>query len=883
MLSPAWLEVSRSCSLLFVWQWVNQDEREIMLKKALALGSGLALAATGLVAAAPAAAAGELQLEVASGSLYAVPHTADIELRTSVTAGNDSDELVNLKYKVEAAGGFEVLVDSDDAADGAAPAKIMEDTDTSKVFADAAFAAGDLVNFISISVAADGGGAFAATADSVSVTVTAWVDKDADDVVDANEWSAARTVTFMDSDLINLSTALTQPVLNDQTVAAKVTSTNINLAQAGVFSVTFTGDGVGVGTASETDATGSYAAATDDLSFATTDVVDGGGDVADNTKVPGTVVGGNYRVQAGTFTAQAKIGAVAVGNQVARVVAATTVATLTPTIAAGSDNEAAAGNDTDIRSGAGSVSVTVKAATGAGAGVKDKTVSVTLAENAANSLAAAASVSINGVSFANTAAGSVQSKTVSVTTDADGEATLTISYSGVAAADVLKMTASVDGIAMTAQTFTAEAAVATTVSNTNVIGTSAELVVAKSTDFVLSYVLLDQFNELFTATGHTVQVNDDNNNPVWSGAFSGGYANVSIPGYAANGTQTMDATVYKGLVAAAGATTTTELTVGAQDAPSAIAIAAIGGDSFGAANNKQNLMLKAWSNADTRLGQSAPTVANGITAQVTITDQFNVVTPASVTLSGDNLMFGVDGKVFASGSVTTVTTAAGVATVEVYSNTAGKQVLTVTSGGVTKTQDIYFADAADDTGYTLSLDTPASILPGRTLVITGSLVDKFGNPVTADGTDEDFVLTYSGPGYKAAAPTAISADGSFTWSILLGSNDTGTATVTAAYDLDEDGDYTDTGDLVVTKSVIIGTVAADTKVNAGSFKGYVAIYAKGHEGKRLSAKVGNDWVVVPALASNFVRVVEYTGAGYTIAVRIYIDRVLVDTITVTTK
>ena len=51
----------------------------------------------------------------------------------------------------------------------------------------------------------------------------------------------------------------------------------------------------------------------------------------------------------------------------------------------------------------------------------------------------------------------------------------------------------------------------------------------------------------------------------------------------------------------------------------------------------------------------------------------------------------------------------------------------------------------------------------------------------------------------------------------------------------------------------------------------------------MSAKVGNDWVVVPVLASNFVRVVEFTGAGYTIAVRIYIDRVLVDTITVTTK
>jgi len=51
----------------------------------------------------------------------------------------------------------------------------------------------------------------------------------------------------------------------------------------------------------------------------------------------------------------------------------------------------------------------------------------------------------------------------------------------------------------------------------------------------------------------------------------------------------------------------------------------------------------------------------------------------------------------------------------------------------------------------------------------------------------------------------------------------------------------------------------------------------------MSAKVGKDWVVVPVLASNFERVVEYTGAGYTISVPIYINRVLVDTITVTTK
>ena len=86
-----------------------------------------------------------------------------------------------------------------------------------------------------------------------------------------------------------------------------------------------------------------------------------------------------------------------------------------------------------------------------------------------------------------------------------------------------------------------------------------------------------------------------------------------------------------------------------------------------------------------------------------------------------------------------------------------------------------------------------------------------------------------------------------------------------------------------TATITVGASSADQKVNAGSFKGYVALYAKGYAGKRMSAKVGKDWVVVESLASNFERVVEFTGAGYTISVPIYIDRVLVDTITVTTK
>lgn len=76
------------------------------------------------------------------------------------------------------------------------------------------------------------------------------------------------------------------------------------------------------------------------------------------------------------------------------------------------------------------------------------------------------------------------------------------------------------------------------------------------------------------------------------------------------------------------------------------------------------------------------------------------------------------------------------------------------------------------------------------------------------------------------------------------------------------------------------------KVNALSFKGYVALYALGYEGQRLSAKVGKDWVVIPTIpkaTNNLYRFLEVTGTGYQISVRIYIDRVLTKTIPLKTK
>ena len=137
-------------------------------------------------------------------------------------------------------------------------------------------------------------------------------------------------------------------------------------------------------------------------------------------------------------------------------------------------------------------------------------------------------------------------------------------------------------------------------------------------------------------------------------------------------------------------------------------------------------------------------------------------------------------------------------------------------------------------------------------------------------------------------PDETSATGELSFSVLLGANDTGSATMTFGYSLNADSDATDFGEQLATATVTVGTAPAAQKVNAGSFKGYVAVYARGYEGDRLSAKIGKDWVIVDPIVNNqengtLFRVVDFTGAGVDIAVRIYINRVLIDTIALTTK
>ena len=61
------------------------------------------------------------------------------------------------------------------------------------------------------------------------------------------------------------------------------------------------------------------------------------------------------------------------------------------------------------------------------------------------------------------------------------------------------------------------------------------------------------------------------------------------------------------------------------------------------------------------------------------------------------------------------------------------------------------------------------------------------------------------------------------------------------------------------------------KVNAGSFDGYVAVYAKGHEGKTLSWKIAGKWFKTE-ITSNYQVFRRKTAAvGVEVKVDLYID------------
>jgi hypothetical protein len=261
-----------------------------------------------------------------------------------------------------------------------------------------------------------------------------------------------------------------------------------------------------------------------------------------------------------------------------------------------------------------------------------------------------------------------------------------------------------------------------------------------------------------------------------------------------------------------------------------------------------------------------------------------------VTLSGPNNILFSEGSVDALGGVAIKTDANGEFSVELFSNTAQTNtVITVSSGADSETVKVSFTGQGASFGTSIAIDAPASVDPGTSFKVTATLRDKNGNAVLST-TGNRMLVEYAGPGIVIATmPTDTNTLGQVSFTVLLGTNDKGTGVVTVSYDQGDDGDFTGTAtgdlDVIATKSLTVGAVASsDTKVNVGSFKGYVALYAKGYKGQKMTAIVAGKWIKVDSLASDFERVVRYTGAGYSITTKIYIDGVQIgDAFTTMTK
>jgi len=310
-------------------------------------------------------------------------------------------------------------------------------------------------------------------------------------------------------------------------------------------------------------------------------------------------------------------------------------------------------------------------------------------------------------------------------------------------------------------------------------------------------------------------------------------------------------------------------------------------------------------------GDPTLTAGNKATLNGTVIDSSGAGIPgAAVTMTAAGVQF-KNGTTYEVGEISFAATEAGTFEVDVWSHMADDVEVTITSGGksaVATLEGELMADNNIDAGdLVLSWNLPANVVFNTTYAVTATLTDVWGNPIngasvtftgeaaaqfnsdaTADkvtgskGTATAYLRSLedvSGLAAVSLEVTDIDTDDSAS---------TDVTNLSSAIDDNEDTPWDESSwsnsiEAEITFLTSAPAASADAKVNAGSFKGYVAVYAKGYEGQRLSAKIGNDWVIVPSLASSFERIVDFTGAGVDIAVRIYIDRVLLETINLTTK
>jgi len=740
-----------------------------------------------------------------------------------------------------------------------------------------------------------------------SVTVTAWVDSNGNDVIDSTEYaSPVRTVTFKKSTEVALSTRIDSQTIGASAITASVTTVpELNGPQVLAVSTT----ALAIGFTRQASALVNYDA---DLSW------DAVNNEFDGTIAPNAAAVTAYSVAGGNWSTGGLSSTIIAGTYSATGywVAFTT---LSPTVYT---TTAAAVTDDVKAAVAGSVDITpatsITSGSSSAVSVRTGQTTVVVAATIYNSLGVAVGAGIDATATFSSVTGThkvngttaANSGTKVAYTDANGVATFTVVSTSAATADAVTMVIKGQNETTTAKmakfTLTwALAAYEMVDLNDNGIAHAGTMIVDRSMNkggsTTLDIAVVDQWGQAIAA-GHRLRIATTGRTvgttfaTLVDGRASvtiadGGITSTTNGAIAATVTvEQADGTAELVAVEEFAAGEHGAFSIDVLDETNVVTLTANGS---GNADDADDMALIALAAQDLRLNNIAtPAPGEVVTVVGTVTNSVtaDVREGAVVTISGDSAFLFQVGTRYAFGSLTFIADGSGAFEVNVLSNKAvTDSVITVTSNGVSNTtaKKVSFTAAAATTGTSLVLTAPTSASPGSTFQVTATLTDKYGNAV-AVSTTTDVLVEYTGPGIVfGTLPNTFNSKGQLKFAVLLGQNDSGAASISVSYDQGSDNDFTGTAvgdlDLVVVKAVTVGAVASATKVNAGSFKGYVAVYAKGYKGSRLSAKVGKDWVIVPALASDFVRIVEFTGAGVDVAVRIYIDRVLMDTINLTTK
>ena len=612
----------------------------------------------------------------------------------------------------------------------------------------------------------------------------------------------------------------------------------------------------------------------------------------------GFATAGEYKATVKLGGTPAKIGAtsvIAAGTQVSAGVE--NVATVTPDVSSGFSVRAGTVAAVQVTS-----SVTTSTGLSVGAGIP---VSIAVTETSTGI------VTVNGTTVTT-------SKTINTTTDANGQVVISVTNSSGLATQTVALAVSSQGFSDTSTLTWAAAAYALTDSNDNDATGVAERNITTGGSVVFNLRLADQWGAAPAGEFRVKSVGTGTRYVFTEyAAMSNGSLNWTLTDNPVN------ATVATGIVTfdtqqknAAGSWVTPTGTAplvalkgdGAGELDGdAINInvrgtngttVSLNADAVESADLSAASTVKALVAADTRnAGVSANDLSletGDFTATITgtIKDKFTGVTQKGsvVTISGNQAILFSNGVVESFGSFSMIASATGIFSVNAFSNSGlTDSVVTVTSNGASSTVKVSFTGSGSGSGNTFTITAPASAMPGTTFQVKGKLADSYGNGVTVAAPD--IKVTYTGPGLVVGTlPTATDAFGEFVFSVLLGSNDSGSAIITASYDQGSDDDFTGTAagdlDIVMSKTVVVGAVASATKVTVGTYKGYVAVFAKGYEGQKLSVRLASKWHVVATLAdlkAGYALKTIDTGVGYVANVIVYIDGVEVQRKTITTK